>query len=126
MICFLGAVFDVNINENKQVIEYAIARANKIVLDGEEFQLTSEIVEVAYGNEYATSKAVCELLEVRVGAIFLCLKIRKFSHSICRKVFRRFSDPTKRHHQFMPPIFATPRKCHTLTHAGIPSQKCRL
>lgn len=46
------------------MIEYAIDRANKIVLNGEEFQLTSEIVEVTYGNEYAASKAVCELLEV--------------------------------------------------------------
>lgn len=55
-----------NINENKQVIEYAIDRANKFVLNGEEFQLTSEIVEVTYGNEYSTSKAVCELLEVMI------------------------------------------------------------
>lgn len=55
-----------NINENKQVIEYAIDRANKIVLNGEEFQLTSEIVEVTHGNEYATSKAICELLEVMI------------------------------------------------------------
>lgn len=64
VVCFVGAVFDVNINENKQVIEYAINRANKIVLEGENFQLASEIVEVSYGNEFATSKAICELLEV--------------------------------------------------------------
>lgn len=62
--CSVGAVFDVNVNENKQVIEYAINRANKIVLEGGDFQLTSEIVEVPYGNEFATSKAICELLEV--------------------------------------------------------------
>lgn len=64
VVCFVGAVFDVNINENKQVIDYAINRANKIVLEGENFQLASEIVEVPYGNEFATSKAICELLEV--------------------------------------------------------------
>lgn len=60
----VGAVLDANANVNKQVIQYAIERANKVILDGEDFQLTSEFVEVPYGNEFTTSKAICELLEV--------------------------------------------------------------
>lgn len=51
-------------NENKQIIKYAINRANELVLGGDEFQLSCETVEVPYGSALATSRAICALLEV--------------------------------------------------------------
>lgn len=123
--CFPGAVFDVNVNENKQVIEYAIDRANKIILGESEFQLSAEIVEVPYGNEYATSKAVCELLEVKNPKHLLRAHMTSPCCLFFRKVCQRFLAPMRSRHPSMVPIFAIRKKCRTSTRAGIPSRECR-
>lgn len=60
----LGALFDVNVNENKQIFQYAIEKVNENLLSGEEFQLEGQVADVVYGNEITVSRALCSLLEV--------------------------------------------------------------
>lgn len=60
----LGALFDVNIDENKQIFEYAIEQANEKLLKEEGFQLEGEVAEIVYGNEVTISRGLCGLLEV--------------------------------------------------------------
>ncbi|XP_031634001.1 glutamate receptor ionotropic, kainate 2-like isoform X2 [Contarinia nasturtii] len=66
----IGALFDVNANENKQMFLYAIERANENLLNTEEFRLEGELAEIVYGNEITISRGVCALLEKGVAAIF--------------------------------------------------------
>lgn len=60
----LGALFDVNVNENKQIFQYAIEKANEQLLSGEEFQLEGQVADIVYGNEISVSRGLCGLLEV--------------------------------------------------------------
>lgn len=61
---WLGALFDVNVNENKQIFQYAIEKVNENLLSGEEFQLEGQVADVVYGNEITVSRGLCSLLEV--------------------------------------------------------------
>lgn len=60
----LGALFDTNVNENKQIFQYAIERVNEQLLAEEEFRLEGELAEIAFGDEYNISRSLCGLLEV--------------------------------------------------------------
>lgn len=60
----LGALFDVNVNENKQIFQFAIEHANEKLLKEEEFRLEGEDVEISYGNEVTISRGLCGLVEV--------------------------------------------------------------
>lgn len=60
----LGALFDVNVNENKQIFQFAIEQANEKLLTEEEFRLEGEVIEIGYGNEITISRGLCGLLEV--------------------------------------------------------------
>lgn len=61
----LGALFDVNVDENKQIFEYAIEQANEKLLNEEAFRLEGEVAEIAYGNEITISRGLCGMLEVQ-------------------------------------------------------------
>lgn len=60
----LGAILDVNVNENKQMLSYAIEHANEKLLSEDEFKLASEVVEIMFGNEIDITRSICGLLEV--------------------------------------------------------------
>lgn len=60
----LGALFDINVNENKQIFQYAIEKVNENLLSGEEFQLEGQVADIVYGNEITVSRGLCSLLEV--------------------------------------------------------------
>lgn len=62
--CSLGALFDQNVDENKQIFQYAIERVNEKLLAEEQFRLEGEVAEIEYGNELNISRSLCGLLEV--------------------------------------------------------------
>lgn len=64
--CFhlLGALFDVNVDENKQIFQYAIEKANEKLLAEEEFRLEGEVAEIDFGNELNISRSLCGMFEV--------------------------------------------------------------
>lgn len=66
MFCIhlLGALFDVNVDENKQIFEYAIKMANEKLLADETFRLEAEVTEIDFGNELNISRSICGILEV--------------------------------------------------------------
>ncbi|XP_055300709.1 glutamate receptor ionotropic, kainate 2-like isoform X1 [Sitodiplosis mosellana] len=66
----IGALFDVNVDENKQIFEYAIEQVNEKLLKDEEFKLEGEVAEIVYGNEITISQGLCGLLEKGVAGIF--------------------------------------------------------
>lgn len=53
-----------NVDENKQIFEYAIEQANEKLLNGEAFRLEGEVAEIVYGNEITISRGLCGMLEV--------------------------------------------------------------
>lgn len=60
----LGALFDINVDENKQIFDYAIEQANEKLLNEESFRLEAEVAEIVYGNEITISRGLCGMLEV--------------------------------------------------------------
>lgn len=59
-----GALFDVNVDENKQIFQYAIEKANEKLLAEEEFRLEGEVAEIDFGNELNISRSLCGMFEV--------------------------------------------------------------
>ena len=59
-----GGLFDYNVDEAKQVFEYAIEIANKELLADEEFQMKSHVLEVPFGDDYLISRNLCKMLKV--------------------------------------------------------------
>lgn len=47
------------------MLQYAVAEANDKILQNSGMELTVEVQTVAHGREYAVSKRVCSLLEVK-------------------------------------------------------------
>lgn len=102
MFVSLGALFDVNVNENKQILQYAIDKANENLLSGEEFQLEGQVADVVYGNEITVSRGLCSLLEVGNSLIFsprrisssYCMLREYFFHRKCNNC-DHFSKPKK-------------------------------
>lgn len=64
VLILLGALFDVNVDENQQMFQYAIEMANEKLLAGEKFRLNGEAVTIDFGNELNTSQSLCGLFEV--------------------------------------------------------------
>lgn len=64
---YTGAIFEDNqfYNDDVQMLRYATDEANDKILDGMGMRLGVEVRKIEYGREYAVSKRVCELLEVR-------------------------------------------------------------
>lgn len=53
-----------NVDENKQIFQYAIEKANEKLLAKEDFRLEAEIAEIEFGNEFNISRSICGILEV--------------------------------------------------------------
>lgn len=64
VLILLGALFDVNVDENTQMFEYAIEMANEKLLAAEKFRLSGEAVAIEFGNELNISHSLCGLFEV--------------------------------------------------------------
>lgn len=64
VLLLLGALFDVNVDGNQQMFEYAIEMANEKLLAEEKFRLSGEVVTIDYGNELNISLSLCGLFEV--------------------------------------------------------------
>lgn len=62
----LGALFDTNVDENKRIFQYAIAKANENLLSEEEFILAGEVADIVRGNDFSTSRQLCAILEVKL------------------------------------------------------------
>lgn len=60
----LGALFDVNVDQNKQMFQFAIEKANENLLNEEKFRLEGDVVDISYGDEFSVSRSLCGLLEV--------------------------------------------------------------
>lgn len=65
----LGALFDVNVDENQQMFQYAIEMANEKLLAEENFRLEGEAIAIDLGNELNVSQSLCGLLEVCIICI---------------------------------------------------------
>lgn len=65
----LGALFDVNMDENKLMLQYAIEQVNEKLLAEEEFRLEGAVSDIMPGDEYNISRALCGLLEVSYAKI---------------------------------------------------------
>lgn len=67
-VCFsfilLGALFDVSVDENQQMFQYAIEMANEKLLAAENFRLEGEAIAIDFGNELNISQSLCGLFEV--------------------------------------------------------------
>lgn len=63
-IYLLGALFDVNVDENKRMFQYAIEQVNEQLLAEEEFRLEGAVSDIMPGDDYNVSRALCGLLEV--------------------------------------------------------------
>lgn len=61
---YLGALFDVNVDENQQMFQYAIEMANEKLLADQDFRLNGEAVAIDFGNELNISQSLCGLFEV--------------------------------------------------------------
>lgn len=68
----LGALFDVNIDANQQMFQYAIEMVNENLLADENFRLEGEAVAIDFGNELNVSQNLCGLLEVCLLHMNLC------------------------------------------------------
>lgn len=75
----LGALFDVNVNENKQMFQFAIEQVNEKFLNEEEFRLEGEVVDISYGNEITISHSLCSLLEVLFFSLWTIRIFGRFS-----------------------------------------------
>lgn len=64
LVIFAGVLIDNNQEANKNIFNFAIATANKEILQEEDFQLKGIIKEVDHGNDLGTSKNACKLLRV--------------------------------------------------------------
>lgn len=53
-----------NVDENKQILQYAIEKANENLLAEEDFRLEAEVAEIEFGNEFNISRSICGILEV--------------------------------------------------------------
>lgn len=53
-----------NVDENKQIFQYAIEMANEKLLADEQFRLEAEVAEIDLGNELNISRSICGILEV--------------------------------------------------------------
>lgn len=53
-----------NVNENKQILQFAIEQVNEQLLAEEEFRLAGEVAEVVLGDDLSISRGLCGLLEV--------------------------------------------------------------
>lgn len=53
-----------NVDENKQILQYAIEKANEKLLAEEDFRLEAEVTEIEFGNEFNISRSICGILEV--------------------------------------------------------------
>lgn len=62
-----------NVDENQQMFQYAIEKANEKLLAEENFRLEGEAVAIDFGNELNVSQSLCGLLEVcNVHSMHLC------------------------------------------------------
>lgn len=60
----LGATFDKNRKINSVILEYAVDKANKYILNGSDIELGSATEMIDYGNEFGAAESVCRLLDV--------------------------------------------------------------
>lgn len=54
-----------NVDQNKQMLQYAIEQVNEKLLAEEEFRLEGAVSDIMPGDEYNISRALCGLLEVK-------------------------------------------------------------
>lgn len=62
----LGAIFDKSKKLNSAILEYAVEKANRIILNesGIELKCANGIRIIEYGNEFDAAESVCDLLTV--------------------------------------------------------------
>lgn len=66
---FPGGIFDQNSELNKEILSFAVEKANEKILNNSQIQLVAldpPSQPIEYGNEVDAAVAVCQLINVRV------------------------------------------------------------